>query len=307
MHNLLQGERAGRLATVVYSDRYFRYGLALRARDASARRLVADELGAGTVERRLSPSTPRPHAMPLRVPTPRIAPRAGVISAGARFSPPAPSRFSDGRPKRAGPPRLLLVESDARFEEGPAIGAARPRRALDYRQGSRGVAPCVPAVVPRWRRSPPPSPASTPEKAPRPQFALPDEPEPTPERAEAAGPGATYEALAKSLSRVSAANLSPTAPSDKTSAKALARKVLNTERYNNGARCSERPASSASRGSGGSAGRLGSGGPSGRRGSGGPGGSRALRLQRATIRAMLAFSGLFYAVSFLAFYFLSLP
>lgn len=143
------------------------------------------------------------------------------------------------------------------------------------------------------RRSPPPPPDSPTDSAPRPQFALPDDESPTGTPVPEYCSASAYEALAKSSPRVSATNLAVTAPGDKTYEKALARKVLNTERYNNGARAYPRRGSRVSRAS--------------RSGSGSGRGARAGSLRRATIRAMLAFSGLFYALSFVAFYFLSLP
>lgn len=96
-----------------------------------------------------------------------------------------------------------------------------------------------------------------------------------------------YEALAKDSPRVSAANMARD-DADKAGAVAFERKVLNTERYNNGARAP-----------------LMAGGGRGARSMRGVRGARSLR--RATVRALLACSGLLYAVAFLAFYFLSLP
>lgn len=259
IYNLL-GRRAGRLATVVYSDRYFRYGLPLAARPAPARRLVLDELGGALTERR----APRPqHVMPLR---------AGARPAPAGLLQGVPPRRVPVRRGRAPAPRLLVVLHEARFEEAPAPAVAPQRRALCYRQGAGGVAPRLAPAGGARRAASPPREESSEECGPRPQFAL----------------------DATSLRSVSVGALSLRASSgDKASSMALTRKVLNTERFNNGAQAVlYRRGSCGSRGSSWSRGC--------RR-------SRGSRRVRATIRAMLAFSGLFYALSFVAFYFLSLP
>lgn len=269
VYNLL-GRRAGELATVVYSDRYFRYGLPLAARLAPLRRRVGDELGAGgPVERRAACSV-RSHVMPLCV---WARPAGGVLlgvcgpASSLPRARPAPRRVLQAEP------RLLRVLEDARFEpEGPARAAGSasvPRRALDWRQAAAGVLPRqAPAGRARRAASPPRDPPDE-APAPRPQFAL-----DAVSLRSASGP-------AKASPRASR-NLSPwEAEGDKASSMTLARKVLNTERYNNGAEAVLY-----------------------RRGSRGSRGSRRVR---ATIRAMLAVSGLFYALSFLTFYFLSLP
>lgn len=270
----------------MYSDRYFRYGLPLLARPAPARQLVADLLGAGATAERARPR--RAHVMPLRSAAPRPAPRALLQ---------VPPRPAEGRaPPVAPAERLLRLCDTARFEED-ALDAARAgpgalrRRALDYRQGAGGVWPRVGAG--RGARPAAPLPAPEPERSTRPQFAL-DEAEEAGPETERSRAYSLYERLSKASARLSA-NLAPAATEgDKTHSMALARKVLNTERYNNGARALRRGSGGGAWAGGGAW--LGAGD-----------GARGARQLRATIRAMLAFSSLFYALSFLAFYFLSLP
>lgn len=118
----------------------------------------------------------------------------------------------------------------------------------------------------------PPRPASIAEDdAPRPQFAL-AEPE-TPSEVE------TERAPSEAETRVSRRASSA---SRAAAARPLERKVLNTERFNNGARASLARRVRAV-------------------------GRSAVGRQRATVRVLLACSGLFYALSLITFYFLSLP
>lgn len=262
VYNLLQS-RAGALATVVYSDRYFRYGLPLRARAAPQRR----------------PAPGPAHHVPLRAPALRLAPGAGLLLDATRRVLPAARRYAPVRREpRTAPVFQLLAEP--RFElaaEAPAGGARR--RELDYRQArSAAPAPLRPAArrcAARRCASPPREPrACSDDEAPRPQFALPDEEQGAEADAETAAEGAEGAEGVRSR-RASSVTWAEAAP-------ALERKVLNTERFNNGA--------------------LGLGRGAGR-GAGGPRGAGRLR---AGVRALLACSGLFYALALLAFYFLSI-
>ncbi|KAH9644770.1 hypothetical protein HF086_016264 [Spodoptera exigua] len=238
---------------------------------------------------RARPPHPRPrHAAAQR----RAAPRAARPAAAGAAPGPAP----------AAPRAARLPAAPAAAVRHAALSGAAPewagpaalcRRALDYRQGAAGLWPRVGGAP--GSRPPAPLPEAEPDRCTRPQFAL-DEAEGAEAGPEAGRSRAysLYERLSKASARLSA-NLAPATPEgDKASSMALARKVLNTERYNNGARAVRR----GSRGSRGSAPGAGWGGARG---------SRGARQLRATIRAMLAFSSLFYALSFLAFYFLSLP
>lgn len=300
VYNALRCGRGGELATVVYSDRYFRYGLAIRAWPAQARRLVADELNDGAALERCAPLPRRGHCMPLHDARVVAAPGAGLLLGASprihdlalRYSP-ATAVVPRGR--RRGPRALSLI-AEIPFEPPapPDPPAAGRRPALDYRQSAGGVEPRRPAATrARARRplsrtpsslrmsaSPSPSP-------PLPQFALREGGEGADSAAEGFSSGdedssvewsyeRVYGALAKESPRVSAANLARADEVDK-GAKWTQRKVLNTERFNNGARA---PLVGAGAGE---------------------------RRQRATVRAMLAGSGLFYALAFVAFYLLSLP
>lgn len=279
--------RAVDLSTVVYSDRFFRYGLRLRARPAPLRRLVADDCGNGAPTERRPPKLRCGHSMPLHTPTVGTVLGAGLlVEASARVMAVSTRYAPAARRRRLGPRALTMVE-ETPFE-GTGIGDRTPRRRpLAYRQSSRGLEPRRPpaGAAPRPRRplslscvrAPSPSP-------PRPEFALAEEralaaPSPPEAPAESA-----YErvrdALAKVSPRVSAANMTPIEAVDKAGPEWAPRKVLNTERYNNGARAPLVGAAPVD-------GEVGA--------------------QRATVRAMLACSGLFYALAFVAFYLLSLP
>ncbi|CAG5042515.1 unnamed protein product [Parnassius apollo] len=275
---MLQGH-GGALSTVVYSDRYFRYGLPLHARLADSP--LADS------NKRTGPSRSH-HYMPLQFPTSRIAADAGVLrDASERLDAPNP-RYAPLVRRRRDVPRVFVVSKAPRF--GEAVTDEYRARALapNYRQPVDGVTPPVQAPrrepSPRELRPRAPSPArSAAAEAPRPEFALPDE-EAARRRADAADERA-YDALAKEAPPLGANVADAAATGDKTAGKALRRKVLNTERYNNMAavRAVERGAD---------------------RGPGRAQGRRAR--QRAAVRALLALSGTFYALALLAFYFLSL-
>ncbi|XP_069354802.1 uncharacterized protein, partial [Maniola hyperantus] len=145
-------------------------------------------------------------------------------------------------------PRRARRDLPAVFEAG-ARGAAYPPRRLPllHRQPPDGAQlPPRGSAERRWRHESPRRPSAA-DAAPRPEFALPDgaREEPPPPPAPCVLP---------------AADRAP-----------LRRKVLNTERYNNGDRW------------------------------------RAARCTRAAVRVLLAASGALYALAFLAFYFLSLP
>lgn len=237
---------------------------------------------------RLPPCPARPlahHHVPLRHPVPRLAPGAGVLVDASPRLPLPPMRYATVPPPRRATPRIFEVVAAPRFDgAGPADsrleGVPRrepsPRRPpIGYRQAARGVSPPTFEVRVAERGSrcvSPPRPASIAEDdAPRPQFAL-AEPE-TPSEVE------TERAPSEAETRVSRRASSA---SRAAAARPLERKVLNTERFNNGARASLARRVRAV-------------------------GRSALGRQRATVRVLLACSGLFYALSLITFYFLSLP
>lgn len=237
MHNLLPA-RGGSLATVVYSDRHFRYGLPL---DVAA---VA--------------------APPPRPASPPPAGAGPLLAASAPVAPPPP-RYRPQRRARRDAPRVFSSPPP------PPAPGGRAVRGLAYRQSERGLssagAVARPAAgAPAARRSLRRSSSSA---APLPQFARPSPP-PSPfyER--------VYElALGKRPPSVAEANLAGVgAGVDKLYEKAgHDRKVLNTERYNNGAWAPPAPDAP---------------------------------LPRGAVRAVLACSGALYALALVAFYFLSL-
>lgn len=243
------------------------------------------------------------HAVTLRPARGAPAPGAGLLRDAAAPRRVVPPRYAPMHRARRDVPRVFAPPGDA------AERVERPRcaRALQYRQGARGGASVTRDIEPRRRsgslrrRSASllsrcgslVSLRSAGAGAGRvPQFAL--------EAPAGAGAGAgeavlyervyerAYGALSKSSARISAANVADAgAQVDKLyekapHARALERKVLNTERYNNGARVR----------AGGGAERRGAGAESG---------------VGAGLRALLAASGLLYSGSLLAFYFLSLP
>lgn len=278
IYNLLQGGRDRPLSTVVYSDRLLRYGLPLPVR--VGRRRLWDELGRGAVTERRAAGPRAAHVLSLP-PVPRLAPRAGPLLGIAspngcmKYCPRRQFRFRSSRK------RIFILPADCHFLESILWEGESVHRSLDYRQPAGGVEPCRPRPVALKRLSRMSSACGSALEEPdeegiRPQFAMPDD-----ERA-AGGAGGeeegsegeaaelTYEALVKPSPRVSVINLSER-QNNKAAWRPLERKVLNTAREGAGA------------------------------------GGRGARLQRATLRALLSFSGLFYTVAFLTFYFLSLP
>ncbi|KPI98072.1 hypothetical protein RR46_11193 [Papilio xuthus] len=257
-------------------DRYFRYGLPLHGR-------VPDPAAHVRV---LRPH----HFVPLTAAGPRPAAGSGLLhDAGERLVVPSP-RYAPLKRCRRDVPRVFIISSMPRFGEtspseyrgrhltpnyrqtaGGSVGALAGGAALQLRRDSASRA-----------RAPSPDRSTGSEEAPRPEFALPEE-EAARRRASAADSSdeRTYGALAKEP-----APLGPNVAregGDKTGGKALRRKVLNTERYaaaryNNGATARRTRAAR---------------------------GKDAAR-QRAFVRALLTLSGAFYALAFIAFYFLSL-
>ncbi|XP_047985832.1 uncharacterized protein LOC125226046 [Leguminivora glycinivorella] len=187
-------------------------------------------------------------------------------------------------------PRVFVVDGDAAGAWREADGYPARVLPLEYRQSRLGVAP-APRRAPetsgapvRLRRSLSLRSFRSPESAPRPQFALEDAEEAR--VYEEAGGGGAFD---KAAERYSAANLAEASAADeRKKLERLERKVLNTERYNNGAAAAAvtRPLLARSR--------RGSRSPA-RRGS-----------PRAAIRFLLGLSTLFYSLALLAFYFLSL-
>lgn len=241
---MLRGARP--LATVVYSDRYFRYGLPLRARRPPPRRAIPAARPASA-----------PHVLPLQKSAGSPAARAGLLLDATVRRPAAPRCAAEPPRRTLRSPPALAVAAEARFQS-PEVGLEAARRVLplDYRQ-ARGSVPRRAA----GRRSPAALPVPALVACPpadegvRPAFALPEGAVPESEPA--------YETASRRSSAACASG-------------PLERKVLNTERYNNGAAAARA--------------RLGRG-----------------RLQRGTVRAMLACSSLLYTLAFVAFYFLSLP
>uniref|UniRef100_A0A2A4JG90 Glycogen debranching enzyme glucanotransferase domain-containing protein n=1 Tax=Heliothis virescens TaxID=7102 RepID=A0A2A4JG90_HELVI len=249
----VQPAAAPRPPTVVYSDRYFRYGLPC-ARAASCGRRCA--------RRPPGPRTCCACAAPRRASAARRAAAAGAGRGAARS---ATSRR--GRAP-CGAAHAVRAERPA-FSE---CAAAERRRAGARWAGGRRRPACGPRLAPAGAVRARPGagwPLPPPAEAARPQFALEE--------------GGEWEAAPAKAWRLSA-NLAPAEADDKAESMALSRKVLNTERYNNGAQAVLY-----------------------RRGGGAGGGAVGGRRMRATVRAMLALSSMFYALSFLAFYFLSLP
>lgn len=264
---LLPAAGAGALATVVYSDRYFRYGLPLRS----------------------APAATQHHHAPLRPACPLPAPtqRAGVLLEAATTTPLSSPRYAVLRRARRDLPRV--------FEAGEAALGAYPARRLppDYRQAASV------ALRPElWQREWAPREAGGRDseqaeynEPPSPEFARADTVTDAEAEADAEAESSRSASAASEVQEAMAStgalkdlhvtmvNETRAAPDKAVAEVAVAaRKVLNMERYNKGAR--------AVRVRG------------GRRG-----GSRA---QRAAVRALLALSGAFYAVALLAFYFLSL-
>ncbi|RVE47316.1 hypothetical protein evm_008053 [Chilo suppressalis] len=197
--------RSGALATVVYSDRYFRYGLRLRARRASSRPPPAP-----------APAPAPAHHIPLLTAAPRRPPPGGALLAVDRSSssPPGPRRSRARFP--VAPPSLFEMEASERFEPAfddepplprpPPLGYRQPRARIDVPGGRRRD-----PIRPRPRApTPPPAPAVAGD-APRPQFALTRD-------APASPPFAPDAPSANETKRRSA------------SARNLRRKVLNAER-----------------------------------------------------------------------------
>lgn len=155
VYNLLPAARSTALATVVYSDRYFRYGLPLRA----------------------APDA-RAHHTPLISIAPR-APRTGVLVDVTTPTPYLSPRYAPFRRGRHDLPRLFVLSLEAR-PGGSAPGEYPTRRLpLDYRQPIEGVEPrevkSTSIEWRRWRESPISQRSYSSESAPRPEFALPDE------------------------------------------------------------------------------------------------------------------------------------
>lgn len=159
VYNLLPAARSTALATVVYSDRYFRYGLPLRAAPHA-----------------------RAHHTPLISIAPR-APRTGVLVDATTPASNLSPRYVPYRRGRRDLPRLFVPSLEAR-PGGSAPGEYPTRRLpLDYRQPIEGVEPreakSISVERRRWRESPISQRSYSSESAPRPEFALPDEEFPT--------------------------------------------------------------------------------------------------------------------------------
>ncbi|XP_053603151.1 glycogen debranching enzyme isoform X2 [Plodia interpunctella] len=275
IYNFLQS-RSGSLATVVYSDRYFKYGLPLDAIPVPSRKFDAFV--------QMNKTT---HYIPLRNPIPKLSPGAGVLrDADARTVYRSP-RYAPLRRIRRDVPQLFALSSDARFEmrEFEREGWRRP---LEYRRPRDGFPPFAfykdPPRASLQRcvsRSSLTSIIST--EARIPQFAL-DEYMEIDIKSDS---GSIRKRRSSTVSYKdnkdeNKENVVQTAKSG-----FLERKILNTERYNNGAQA---PLLGRARRS--SLGR----GPR----------SSTRNAQRATIRAVLASSALFYALALISFYFLSL-
>ncbi|KAJ2939604.1 hypothetical protein O0L34_g14321 [Tuta absoluta] len=272
------------LATTVYSDRYFRYGLPLNARFIRTNRLVFEK---GTVlVRQMSFETK--HHIPLRS-MPLLSRAAGVLY-HPKLEPNSERSLRILKERRL--PNLynnkvIIVESTLEPFAVPQPECdewRRPTRDLQYRQPLRGW-----LVSGKVKPSTPPKPL-TPRSRPSsigatPQFALAEGKEielPNEETYESVY--LTRSALAKRSPHISAVNVAR-GDIDKLYEKAgTARKVLNTERYNNG---SWAPLVSHRRGSGAAK-------------------ARKAKAVRGAIRALLAANGAFYALALITFYFLSL-
>lgn len=279
-------------APTVYSDRYFKYGLRLCARRAGGAESARGE-----------------HGVPLCVPRVAPPPGAGVLHVATHRRAPAPPRLAPMRRVRTDLPRVFSHHARQHergdgqpvrcvrtpmYRQGAATNADEPRRhrrSASPRRGSgssraRSRSPRARSASVRSRLSSLVSRRSA-ERVP--QFA----------QETGAGAGVVvaeaeavlyervyeraYGELCKSSARESDANMAATREVDKLYEKAphahaLARKVLNTERYNNGARVWLA--------------------------AGGEGEGEGVR---AGVRALLGAGGLLYSAALLAFYFLSLP
>lgn len=147
--------RSPALATVVYSDRYFRYGLPLRTAPHA-----------------------RAHHAPLPAPTPR-PPRAGVLVDATTPAPYLSPRYVPLHRGRRDLPRLFVPPPEARPDGSPPGEYPTRLLPLDYRQPTEGVEPreAIPmsGELRRRRESPISERSYSSESAPRPEFALPDE------------------------------------------------------------------------------------------------------------------------------------
>lgn len=195
VYNLLPSARSGSLSTVVYSDRYFLYGLSLHTGPPQS-------------------SGPTVHYTPLPSVPCDLVPGGGVLVDVGVPAPRRKVRYGSIRRGRRDVPRVFGSPLDSQ-----SLYPAR-HLPLDYRQPAEGSPPAAGLLSPERRpRCESPSPqVSDSEPAPRPEFARPDNASSRPISAlsmvySSTAPYAVYEPYGSSRGAV------------------LRRKVLNTERY----------------------------------------------------------------------------